>query len=98
MPAPAHEPAADAPAVDVGELLARIEAGDPVLLLDVRNADEFGQWRFEGRRPVETLHIPYFGSTRSGTATRCGSAGRRAEGSGSASWRPRGTPPDRART
>ena len=44
----------------VGELLARAEAGEDFLLLDVRNADEFAAWRFEARRPVETLHVPYF--------------------------------------
>lgn len=26
----------------------------------MRNAEEFAAWRVEGRRPVETIHIPYF--------------------------------------
>jgi glyoxylase-like metal-dependent hydrolase (beta-lactamase superfamily II)/rhodanese-related sulfurtransferase len=49
-----------APSVEVGELLSRVDAGEPVLLLDVRNDDEFEAWRLEGRRPIETVHIPYF--------------------------------------
>jgi len=49
-----------APSLEVGELLSRVDAGEPVLLLDVRNDDEFQAWRLEGRRPVETVHIPYF--------------------------------------
>jgi glyoxylase-like metal-dependent hydrolase (beta-lactamase superfamily II) len=49
------------PAVEVGELLARLDAGDETLaVLDVRNDDEFRDWKLEGRRPVETLHLPYF--------------------------------------
>jgi glyoxylase-like metal-dependent hydrolase (beta-lactamase superfamily II)/rhodanese-related sulfurtransferase len=44
----------------VGELLRRVDAGLPVLLLDVRNDEEFETWRFEGRRPLATVHIPYF--------------------------------------
>src|SRR5262245_36171457 len=49
-----------APPLEVGELLARADAGEPLLLLDVRNDDEFETWRLEGRRPIETMHIPYF--------------------------------------
>ncbi len=48
------------PSIEVGELLSRVDAGEPLLLLDVRNDEEFETWRFEGRRPVETIHIPYF--------------------------------------
>jgi len=54
------EAAPATPSVDVGKLLARVDAGEPLLLLDVRNDDEFETWRFEGRRPLETVHIPYF--------------------------------------
>ncbi len=50
----------DVPGVDVEDLLSRIDAGDGLLLLDVRNEEEFKDWRLEGQRPVETLHIPYF--------------------------------------
>ena len=46
--------------VEVGELLSRADAGEPLLLLDVRNDEEFETWRLEGRRPIETIHIPYF--------------------------------------
>lgn len=52
--------AAEVPTLEVGDLLARADAGEPLLLLDVRNEDEFEAWRFEGRRPIETVHIPYF--------------------------------------
>jgi glyoxylase-like metal-dependent hydrolase (beta-lactamase superfamily II)/rhodanese-related sulfurtransferase len=52
--------ASTTPSVEVGELLARVDAGEPMLLLDVRNDEEFETWRFEGRRPLETVHIPYF--------------------------------------
>jgi glyoxylase-like metal-dependent hydrolase (beta-lactamase superfamily II)/rhodanese-related sulfurtransferase len=48
------------PSIEVGELLARVDAGEPMLLLDVRNQEEFETWRLEGLRPIETVHIPYF--------------------------------------
>lgn len=48
------------PSIEVGDLLTRADAGDALLLLDVRNDDEFDAWRFEARRPIETMHIPYF--------------------------------------
>src|SRR3970040_432074 len=48
------------PSIEVGDLLSRADAGEPLLLLDVRNDEEFDAWRFEGRRPIETLHIPHF--------------------------------------
>jgi glyoxylase-like metal-dependent hydrolase (beta-lactamase superfamily II) len=54
------EAAPATPSIEVGELLARVDAGEPLLLLDVRNDEEFETWRFEGRRPVETAHVPYF--------------------------------------
>jgi len=47
-------------AIQVGELLRAIDAGDPLLLLDVRNAQDVAAWRIEGSRPVETLSVPYF--------------------------------------
>jgi glyoxylase-like metal-dependent hydrolase (beta-lactamase superfamily II)/rhodanese-related sulfurtransferase len=46
--------------VEVAELLPRLDRGDGLLLLDVRNQDEFDGWKLEPRRPVETLHVPYF--------------------------------------
>jgi glyoxylase-like metal-dependent hydrolase (beta-lactamase superfamily II) len=49
-----------AAAVEVGELLPRLDRGEKLLLLDVRNQDEFESWKLEARRPIETLHVPYF--------------------------------------
>lgn len=49
-----------APAIAVGDLLGKLDAGEPLLVLDVRNAQEFAAWRIEGRRAVETLNVPYF--------------------------------------
>jgi glyoxylase-like metal-dependent hydrolase (beta-lactamase superfamily II) len=46
--------------IDIAELLRAIDAGDPLLLLDVRNEHDFTTWRIEGRHPVETLHVPFF--------------------------------------
>jgi len=54
------EAAPATPSITVGELLSRVDAGEPLLLLDVRNDEEFETWRFEGRRPLETTHLPYF--------------------------------------
>src|SRR6185503_7385526 len=46
--------------VSVESLLARIDRGDALLLLDVRNDEEFENWKIEGRRGVKFTHIPYF--------------------------------------
>lgn len=46
--------------ITVGELLERADAAEDLLLLDVRNEDEFAAWRFEAREPIETVHVPYF--------------------------------------
>ncbi len=46
--------------VEVAELLSRLDRGDDLLLLDVRNQEEYEGWKFEPRRPVETIHVPYF--------------------------------------
>jgi glyoxylase-like metal-dependent hydrolase (beta-lactamase superfamily II) len=50
----------EVPKVEVAELLKHADAGDPVVLLDVRNDDDFEKWKLEGRMPLETLHVPYF--------------------------------------
>ncbi len=42
------------------DLYARFVRREPVLLLDVRNADEHARWRVEGPRPPDTLNLPYF--------------------------------------
>src|SRR5262245_16380606 len=44
----------------VERLIEKADAGEPFLLLDVRNDDEYAAWKVEGCRPIETLHIPYF--------------------------------------
>jgi glyoxylase-like metal-dependent hydrolase (beta-lactamase superfamily II) len=49
-----------AASVALAELLPRLDRGEPLVLLDVRNQDEFDSWKLEPRRPVETLHVPYF--------------------------------------
>lgn len=50
----------EVPTVEVGELLRRIDRGEALVLLDVRNDEEFSGWAFEARRPIETVHVPYF--------------------------------------
>src|SRR4029453_14375755 len=40
--------------------LSRLDRGEKVVLLDVRNQDEYESWKLEPRRPVETVHVPYF--------------------------------------
>ena len=42
------------------ELKAELDAGVDMFMLDLRNQDEFAQWRVEGRKPIPTLNIPYF--------------------------------------
>lgn len=44
----------------VSELDARLERGEPLVLLDVRNNEEFAKLRIESHHPVETIHLPYF--------------------------------------
>ena len=47
--------------IEVGDLLSKVDGGErELLLLDVRNQEEFDTWRIEGKHPVETIHIPYF--------------------------------------
>lgn len=47
-------------AIDIGELLRRADDGEPLVLLDVRNNEDFKRWKLEGRKPLETVHVPYF--------------------------------------
>lgn len=54
--------------VEVGELLSRLDRGEKVVLLDVRNQDEYESWKLEPRRPVETVHVPYFDFIEDGDA------------------------------
>jgi glyoxylase-like metal-dependent hydrolase (beta-lactamase superfamily II)/rhodanese-related sulfurtransferase len=46
--------------IDVKELLARVDSGQPLMVLDVRNDDEYERWKIEGRREFKVAHIPYF--------------------------------------
>ena len=46
--------------IDVGELLAKVDSGEPLMVLDVRNDDEYEKWKIEGRRKFMVTHIPYF--------------------------------------
>src|SRR5262245_36221847 len=57
-----------AASVEVGELLPRLDRGEKVVLLDVRNQDEYESWKLEPRRPVETVHVPYFDFIEDGDA------------------------------
>jgi glyoxylase-like metal-dependent hydrolase (beta-lactamase superfamily II)/rhodanese-related sulfurtransferase len=42
------------------DLLERLERRDKFFVLDVRNRDEFGRVRLEGRSPLPAVNIPYF--------------------------------------
>ena len=46
--------------IEIAEMLRRADLGEALFLLDVRNEEEFEAWRLEARRPLETLHVPYF--------------------------------------
>jgi glyoxylase-like metal-dependent hydrolase (beta-lactamase superfamily II) len=53
-------PSESAPAVGIAELLKRADAGEALVLLDVRNDEDFKRWKLEGRKNIETVHVPYF--------------------------------------
>ena len=46
--------------IEIKELLAKLDGGEPLLLLDVRNDDEYEKWQIEGRRKFKVAHVPYF--------------------------------------
>ena len=46
--------------ITVPELLDKLDRGEPLLLLDVRNEDEFGSLKLEGRLPAQSINVPYF--------------------------------------
>jgi glyoxylase-like metal-dependent hydrolase (beta-lactamase superfamily II)/rhodanese-related sulfurtransferase len=46
--------------VTAAELKDLLDKGEPFLLLDVRNEEEFERWKIEGRHTPPTLNIPYF--------------------------------------
>jgi glyoxylase-like metal-dependent hydrolase (beta-lactamase superfamily II) len=64
-----NEAAPAVPAVEVGALLPRLDRGERLLLLDVRNDDEYRDWKLEARQPVETMHVPYFDFIEDAEAT-----------------------------
>ncbi|MFT4889685.1 MAG: glyoxylase-like metal-dependent hydrolase (beta-lactamase superfamily II) [Halobacteriales archaeon] len=45
--------------IDPRELKARIDAGERVVILDVRSEGNYGEWRIEGPT-VESYNVPYF--------------------------------------
>jgi len=55
-----HQQIPEVPTVEVAELLPKLDSGEDVLILDVRNDDEFAEWKLETRKPFETIHLPYF--------------------------------------
>lgn len=40
--------------IDVKELLEKIDSSEPLMLLDVRNTEEFESWRIEGGAETRT--------------------------------------------
>ncbi len=46
--------------VTPAELKAEIDSGKELFILDLRNPDEFAQWKVEGKEPIPTVNIPYF--------------------------------------
>ena len=42
------------------ELRGRLERGDELFVLDVRNEEEFESWRIEGRGELPTVNVPYY--------------------------------------
>ncbi len=43
----------------VAELKAKLDRGDPLLLLDVRRPEDVARWRIEAKHPVDFLNISY---------------------------------------
>jgi len=41
------------------ELYGKMEAGEPLVILDVRNEEEFAEWKIEGKT-LEHINIPYY--------------------------------------
>jgi glyoxylase-like metal-dependent hydrolase (beta-lactamase superfamily II)/rhodanese-related sulfurtransferase len=52
--------ATDSHEVDIQGFLAVADSGSPLLVLDVRNEEEFTKWKIEARHPISTINIPYF--------------------------------------
>lgn len=56
------------------ELNSQIRAGKDLFILDVRNEDEFKNWRIEGPRPIPAKNIPYFNFLEEEAASMAGLA------------------------
>lgn len=67
--------------ITVPELLTKLDRGEPVLLLDVRNEDEFASWKFEGKHSPSAINIPYFAFLEEPEATLA-----RVPAQGAAEW------------
>jgi glyoxylase-like metal-dependent hydrolase (beta-lactamase superfamily II)/rhodanese-related sulfurtransferase len=52
------DPPTDVPAIEPERLQSRLDAGEPVRLLDVRDRDELDRWKIEGES-VTSTHVPY---------------------------------------
>ncbi len=48
------------PLISPADLKRRLDAGEALRILDVRNEDEFARWRVEARRTPPTVNVPYF--------------------------------------
>lgn len=48
------------PSIQPAELKRELDEGRELFFLDVRNADEFKDWKIEGRKPVRFVNVPYF--------------------------------------
>lgn len=46
-------------ALTSSELHAKIDSGEPMFILDVRNTEEYNDWKIEGKN-IESINIPYF--------------------------------------
>jgi len=45
---------------NAAELEMKLLDEESLFVFDVRNEDEFGTWQVEGRRPLETVNVPYY--------------------------------------
>ncbi|GAB4183608.1 MAG: MBL fold metallo-hydrolase [Roseiflexaceae bacterium] len=46
--------------LNASQLYRKLLAGNPLFILDVRNQQDFGRWRVEGRANTQTVNIPYY--------------------------------------
>ncbi len=48
------------PAWSPADLLRHLNEGSEFAILDVRNRNEFDAWQIDGKRPIQTINVPYF--------------------------------------